>query len=146
MEQALIGGERFCFYARRTVESQLILLSSTDPLSIYILFKHLHWDNLPEWKHGGNLYAGRTTLHFLPSSSSSAGLFWGAVPASEPGLLPLARDAWLGERRLGFLWVFLSSDTCFRPAPRHRRMGGFQDEEEVENESLLSLVGVTSSG
>lgn len=57
----------------------------------------------------------RTTLHFFPSSSSRGGLFWTAALGefTVPGDFVLVGVAC--ERRLGFLWDFFSSDTCFRP-------------------------------
>lgn len=62
-----------------------------------------------------------TTLHFLPSSSSTAGSFFvvglgdGLTPGlgAENGLGPL-RTGPLWAFRAGFLWVFMSSETCFR--------------------------------
>lgn len=56
-----------------------------------------------------------TTLHFFPSSSSRGFFLWTAAldEFTVSGDFVLTGAAWV--RRLGFLWVFLSSDTCFRP-------------------------------
>lgn len=56
-----------------------------------------------------------TTLHFFPSSSSKAGLFWatGRGVFTVLGVFVLIGVAC--TCRLGFLWVFWSSDICFRP-------------------------------
>lgn len=57
-----------------------------------------------------------TTLHFFPSSSSR-GVFFGAAALGEFTLSgDFVLTAAVCERRPGFLWVFWSSETCFRPA------------------------------
>lgn len=67
-----------------------------------------------------------TTLHFFPSSSKTGGWFcWGEF-LGEVGL-----GVWLfvGERtggpwarRLGFLWVFWSSETCRSPKKQQQNL------------------------
>lgn len=75
-----------------------------------------------------------TTLHFLPSSSRTGGsfltgCFWegliveegfGAVKGFGPVLIG---PPWFFS--VGFLWVFMSSDTCFKP--RRDTAMSFQD-------------------
>lgn len=76
-------------------------------------FKNLFWSFWP---------LQRTTFHFFPSSSSTGGSVRVGV-ADAAGLAALEAKGFGPERtgapwllRLGFLWVFWLSDTCFSPA------------------------------
>lgn len=81
-----------------------------------------------------------TTLHFLPSNSSNAGafgeVFWEGLAlqaglGAVKGLGPLLTGPpWFFSA--GFLWVFMSSETCLKPA------------REVKHEIQLSSKNAVS--
>lgn len=67
-----------------------------------------------------------TTFHFLPSSSSTGGRvragLAAAVGREATGLGPVGKGPdW--DLSAGFLWVFLSSDTCFSPYSELKDIG-----------------------
>lgn len=103
---------------------QLCLLDQQIVLLLKVLLQWQHKKDCDkwsaEWRQSSTQDNSHTTLHFFPSSSSRGGLFWatGWGVFTLVGVFVLIGVAC--ERRLGFLWVFWSSDTCFRPSNENK--------------------------